>query len=219
MIFIDKQRMFVQGMTSLINNTKFPDIKIKGHYNKTEDFILDFDGDADVIVLDINLDEMDGIEFITKLKKQHKKIKIVVISTYADYKFVKKAMTNGAEAYILKSSDFAEFESCIIEVMDNKTFLGTGVHLSPPASIFKSNYKPADKTNRFEDRYQIRQRLTKREQEILRLITQAKSNDEIGDQLYISDQTVGVHRKNIMRKLGMKTTMTLIKYAIENELV
>ncbi len=211
--------MFVQGITCLINSNKYPDIKIKGQYTKTDDFTQSFDGDADVIVIDINLSETDGIEFITKLKKQYKKVKIIVLSNYADYKFVKQAMTNGADGYLLKTADFSEFESCILDVMEGKNFLGSEVYLSPPVSIFKNSFKPSDKVNRFEDKFQIRQRLTKREQEILRLITQAKSNDEIGSQLYISDQTVGVHRKNIMRKLGMKTTMTLIKYAIENELV
>jgi DNA-binding NarL/FixJ family response regulator len=219
MIFIDKQRMFVQGMISLINKSKYPDIKILGQYEKTDEFVKYFDGEADIVVIDIQLTDNEGVDFITKIKKQYKNIKVVVLTTLTDYKFVKQSMTNGADGYLLKTSDFSEFEFCIIEVMENKTFMGNGVHLSPPASIFKNSFKPSDKTQRFEDRYQIRQKLTKREQEILRLITQAKTNDEIGDLLFISDQTVGVHRKNIMRKLGMKSTMTLIKYAIENELV
>jgi DNA-binding NarL/FixJ family response regulator len=219
MIFIDSQKMVVQGLISLLEDLKFPDIKISGVYDKAANFYNSFDGKADLIVVDLNIADSDGIEFISKIKSQYKTVKIIVLSAYADYKFVKSSMTNGADGYILKTSDFSEFETCIIEVMNDKTFLGEGVYLSPPVSAFKNGFKIAEKQLKYEDRFQIKQRLTKREQEILRLITQTKSNDEIGTQLFISDQTVGVHRKNIMRKLGMRSTMTLIKYAIENELV
>ena len=65
----------------------------------------------------------------------------------------------------------------------------------------------------------IKRKLTSREQEVLALITQAKNNKEIADELYISDQTVGVHRKNIMRKLGVRNTVNLVKFALENQLV
>jgi DNA-binding NarL/FixJ family response regulator len=65
----------------------------------------------------------------------------------------------------------------------------------------------------------IKQKLTSREHEVLELITQAKNNKEIAKELFISDQTVGVHRKNIMRKLGVRNTINLIKFALENQLV
>ena len=99
------------------------------------------------------------------------------------------------------------------------TFLGEGLSVSPPANSFKKGFSLERKFGFYEDRFQIKQKLTKRESEILKLIIQAKNNKEIGDELYISDQTVGVHRKNIMRKLGVRSTMSLIKFAIENQIV
>ncbi len=219
MIFIDRQKMFVQGLASLIEKTKFPSIKIQGIYLKAEDFFNNYDTNANVIAIDLNLEDSDGVDFIAKLKALQNNIKIIVLSSYAEHKFVKEAMKSGADGFLLKTSDFGEFETCVVEVMEGKTFLGSGVYITPPVSVFKNGFAVVEKINKYEDRFQIRQRLTKREQEILRLITQAKTNDEIGTQLFISDQTVGVHRKNIMRKLGVRSTMTLIKYAIEHELV
>ena len=77
----------------------------------------------------------------------------------------------------------------------------------------------SDVIRKYEDRYHVRQKLTKRELEILKLVAQAKSNKEIAGELYISDQTVGVHKKNIMRKLNVRSTLSLIKYATEQNLV
>ncbi|MBK8700807.1 MAG: response regulator transcription factor [Saprospiraceae bacterium] len=218
-IFIDRQKMFVQGMMALTEKMKYPVIKIAGHYSMTEYFFEDYGGDSDLIVVDLNLEDSDGIEFISRIKIAYPVQKIMVLSSYAEYRFVKDAMKKGADGFILKTADYSEFGSCVIEVMQGKTFLGSGVYLSPPVTLYKKEFKSSEKRSMYEDRFQIKQKLTKRELEILRLIIQAKTNDEIGDLLFISDQTVGVHKKNIMRKLGMRSTMTLIKYAIENELV
>jgi DNA-binding NarL/FixJ family response regulator len=220
-VFIDKHLMFVQGISAIIERIKFPSIKVEGVYCQAEQFNREFSEavSLDVVIMDLNVEDINGIEFITTFKKQYPSVRLVVLSSYSDYKLVKDAMKNGADGYILKNSDYTELESCLLEVMKGETYLGVGVHLTPPAASFKHNFKVVDNKSSFEDRFQLRQKLTKREAEILRLITQAKSNDEIGSQLYISDQTVGVHKKNIMRKLGARSTMNLIKYALENELV
>lgn len=218
-IFIDRQKMFVQGIMALTDKIKYPVIKITGQYSVTKYFLEDYNGDADIIAIDLNLEDSDGVDFIVKLRTEFPNQKIMVLSSYAEYRFVKDAMKNGADGYILKSADYSEFGNCALEIMQGKTFLGSGVFLTPPATLYKREFNVSSRRVMNEDRFQIKQKLTKRELEILRLIIQAKTNDEIGDQLFISHQTVGVHKKNIMRKLGMRSTMTLIKYAIENELV
>ncbi|MBP6397362.1 MAG: response regulator transcription factor [Saprospiraceae bacterium] len=218
-IFIDRQKMFVQGIMALADKIKYPVIKIAGQYSVTKYFLEDYDGGADIIAVDLNLEDSDGIDFIAQLRSDFPDQKVMVLSSYAEYKFVKDAMKKGADGYILKTADYSEFGNCIIDIMQGKTFLGSGVYLTPPVTVYKREFSSSTRRVMNEDRFQIKQKLTKRELEILRLIIQAKTNDEIGDQLFISHQTVGVHKKNIMRKLGMKSTMTLIKYAIENELV
>lgn len=218
-VFIDGHRLFLQGMYALIEQTKFPSIKIVGEYNKIDDFLREFSGDADIVVTEISHDDNDSIAFIAQIKNLYKNPKIVVLSAYKEYRFVKDAIRNGADGYLLKSSDINDFENCLIDVMDEKTYLGKGVYLTPPASLFKNGLAKVEVKRRYEDRFLIKQKLTRRETEILKLISQAKSNTEIGEMLYISDQTVGAHKKSIMRKLGTKSTIALIKYALENEIV
>ena len=99
--------------------------------------------------------------------------------------------------------------------MEDKTYIAPGLHITPPNGKRLSKGKKSI----YEDRFVIKQKLTPREQEVLELITEAKNNKEIAKELFISDQTVGVHRKNIMRKLGVKNTINLIKFAFENQLV
>lgn len=218
-VFIDGHSLFLQGMYALLEQTKFPTIKIVGEYQKIDDFFREFSGDADVVVTELSHDDNDNITFITKIKAMYQNPKIVVLSAYKEYRFVKEAIRNGADGYLLKSSDINDFENCLLDVLENKTYLGKGVYLTPPASLFKNGLAKVEVKRRYEDRFMIKQKLTRRETEILRLITQARTNNEIGEMLYISDQTVGAHKKSIMRKLGTKSTVALIKYALENEIV
>ena len=111
-----------------------------------------------------------------------------------------------------------ELWKAIGEVMEGRTFLGKGVRLNTTLEEIK---RKIEDQSRFpsEDKFIKKYNLTKRELEILKLITHALSNKEIGKVLYISDQTVSVHRKNIMRKLGVSNTAGLIKLAYDNSLV
>ena len=217
--FIDKQILFVQGLTALLEKTNYPAIKVIGHYTKGNDFVEKETEKVDLIFLDINLGDEDGMEFVPRIKKTDLNIKLIVLTSYGDYRYVKDAMQRGADGFILKSADYSELATCIDEVMDGNTYIGDGLSISPPLNSFKKGFGVERKMAYYEDRFQIKQKLTKREIEILKLIIQAKNNKEIGDELFISDQTVGVHRKNIMRKLGVRSTMSLIKFAIENQLV
>ncbi len=168
-----------------------------------------------LLILDLNLLKEDGIEILPRILKSSPATKTIVLTSYSNHKYVKEAMKSGADAYLLKSHSIEDLKQAIFDVMDEKTYLGSGLHITPP-----NNYDAnSERTSKFEDRFMIRRRLTKREQEILKLITQAKNNKEIASELFISDQTVGVHRKNIMRKLGVRNTVNLIKFTFENQLV
>jgi DNA-binding NarL/FixJ family response regulator len=218
-VFIDAQTMLVQGLSAIAENTKYPAIKIVGVHSEIEDFLNKNRNDHDIVVMDIYIERDDIFDLIRKIKKETSS-KVLILSNYSEYRIVRQAMISGADGFVLKMADYSEFENAIIELMNGGTYLGTNVHLTPPASLYKKTYKIEEgPTLHLEDRIKIKNKLTKRELEILRQIIQAKTNKEIGENLFISDQTVGVHRKNIMRKLGKSSTVTLIKYVIENDLV
>lgn len=124
---------------------------------------------------------------------------------------VKAAFRAGADGYLLKSGATEELFQAIEQVLEGRTFTGSGVMLLEPGQANKNNHP---------DGARRKHGLTRREIEIMRYIGQALNNKDIATRLFISDQTVSVHRKNIMRKLcRINNTATLIKLAFENHLV
>jgi len=216
-VLVDVQGLFRLGLKAYFNKLDAPHVNIIGEESTAEGLMLFLHKNltTDLVILDLNLPDEDGLELIPRIRKQFKKIRILVLTAYSDYKFVGQAMKNGADGYILKSHSETDLINAIDEVMEGRTYLAPGLHITPP----NGKRITGQKKSNYEDRFVIKQKLTSREHEVLELITQAKNNKEIAKELFISDQTVGVHRKNIMRKLGVRNTINLIKFALENQLV
>ena len=136
---------------------------------------------------------------------------VVVMTVQDDPRLVKAAFRAGADGYLLKSGTTEELFQAIEQVVEGHTFTGSGVMMLEPSQTTKNSHP--DKT------FARKHGLTRREIEIMRYIGQALNNKDIATRLFISDQTVSVHRKNIMRKLRVNNTATLIKIAFENHLV
>lgn len=216
-VIVDGQSIFRAGLKAYFSNTEEPKVNIIGEEQSAEGVTLFLHKNlaTELIFLDLNLPDTDGLELIPQLRKQFKNVKILVLTSYSDYKFVGQALKNGADGYVVKSNEPEDLLEGVREVMAGNTYIAPGLHITPPNGKRLTNGKKST----YEDRFVIKQKLTKREHEVLELITQAKNNKEIAKELYISDQTVGVHRKNIMRKLGVRNTINLIKFALENQLV
>ncbi len=217
-VLVDIQSIFRTGLKSYYASMEEPPIQIIGEEKTAAGLLLFLNKNlsTELVILDLNLPDQDGLDLIPLIRKQFKTIKIIVLTSYSDFKFVGQALKNGADGYILKSHEIEDLNEAIKEVMEGRTYLASGLHITPPnGKRLTSNVKKS----MYEDRFVIKQKLTKREQEVLQLITEAKNNKEIAKELFISDQTVGVHRKNIMRKLSVKNTINLIKFALENQLV
>lgn len=168
---------------------------------------------ADIVLLDLNMPVMDGLEVIPVLQSDFPKVKVIVVTKYSDPKFVKECLQIlQVPGYVLKTSRLAELLDAIQLVAGGGGYISKGLQLHPKDSV------SAEPESRFEEVFLARYNLTRRELEILSLIAQAKGNVEIADKLFISHQTVGAHRKNIMRKLNISTTAGLVRFAIENQL-
>lgn len=167
----------------------------------------------DLLLLDLNLPETDGLKMLPGIKIDSANTRVLVMTVFDDPRMVKAAFKAGADGYMLKSGSKDELFRAIEEVIEGHTFLGNGVALVDQRNGNGSESGMPDK------RFARRHGLTRREMEIMRYIGQAMSNMSIAEKLYISDQTVSVHRKNIMRKLGVNNTANLIKIAFENNLV
>ncbi len=218
-LLADDHQLFTEGLKNILGRSQKYSFHILGEALNGNELISLIEKEIpDLVLLDLNMPESDGLEVLETIRKKYKDLRILALTMYDEVKLVKSAFKSGVDGYILKNSDPKDLLFAIDVVLQGKTYLGDGVELVGKAWR-KNGLVEHGSKKKFEDSFIQKYNLTKREMEILRLITQALSNKEIADELYISDQTVGVHRKNIMRKLSVSNIAGLIKIAYDNSLV
>ncbi len=211
-ILVDDHQIFIEGLKSVLQKSSLEVIATAADGNEALE-LIQF-RQPEFLILDLNLPGKDGLEILSFIKYHRLPIKTLVLSMYADPKIVRSALKKGAKGYLLKDRDIHELKNAIEEIIKGNIYLGKGL---PSVSI--GNEKLRKRSPIYSDPFTKKHYLTKREIEILNLIAQAMSNKEIARELFISDQTVGVHRKNIMRKLGVSNTAGLVKLAYDHSLV
>lgn len=154
----------------------------------------------DVVLLDIGLPDMNGVEIATRLAGRDCSAKIVALSMYSDKRFVMEMLKAGAAGYVTKTADGTELLDAVRAVFAGKRYLSTDV----VTALADGAGAGADDGRR----------LGRREQEVLRLLAEGRRTADIADHLHISPGTVEVHRRNIMRKLDLHTVAELTRYAI-----
>ena len=208
-IVADDHQLFVESMKMLLQSTDAYEFNIMDvAYNGEELVNMLKITKPDLLLLDINLPSKNGLEVLQEMKKTMKGTRILVLTMYDDPKIIKEAFSMQVDGYLLKNCSRDELHEAIETVMDGEVYIGRGVSVANHQGVATA----------FEDIFQKKFSLTKREVEVLRLITQARNNGSIAKELYISEQTAAVHRKNIMRKIGVNSTAALIKVAYDNEL-
>ena len=215
-VIADDHQLFIAGLRTILKDINGYEMELLDIANTGEELIKILKHkEPDLLILDLNMPERDGLDVLGSIRERYEELKILALTMYDESKIVKSAFKSGVDGYVLKSTGKEELLRAIGEVLEGKTYMGKGVSLN---SIIEGSRK-SDSDFQFEDRFIKKYNLTKREIEILRLISQAMSNKEIAKELYISDQTVSVHRKNIMRKLGVSNTAGLIKIAYDHSLI
>ncbi|MDA0874891.1 MAG: response regulator transcription factor [Bacteroidetes bacterium] len=158
----------------------------------------------DVVLVDLRIPEMDGIEVLRRIRQDYPLIKILVVSMHAGSAYVTRAVRNGAHGYLLKNSDIRDLSQAIDTIMSGGTWFSPTI-----AAAIDENGRVADP---YED-------LTTREREVLQLVAEGKTATDIRDILYISARTVEKHRSNLMKKLGLKSHAEVIRYALQRGLI
>jgi DNA-binding NarL/FixJ family response regulator len=209
----DDHLLFLDGLKGILQESEEFNIDIVGTATSGQELIrLVKLNKPHIVFLDLNMPKKDGLAVLTEIKDWNKEIKVIVVSMYNESKIVKSALKGGCKGYVLKMYGKHELFAAIESVLSGEVYVGKGIDLNSQGLPRKEDVK-------FDDSFIRKHKLTKRELEILRLISQALSNKQIGKELFISDQTVSVHRKNIMRKLGVSNTAGLIKVAYDNSLI
>jgi DNA-binding NarL/FixJ family response regulator len=165
----------------------------------------------DIIIMDISMPEMNGIECTKKIKQTYPEIHILMLSMHNEEHYVNEVFKSGASGYILKNSGKEELINAMKTVFSGKPYYSPEVTQTYLESLVKPGNKKPDIKNVINE-------LTSREIEILELIVSEFSNQEIAEKLFISIRTVDAHRRNLLNKIGVKNTAGLVKFAISNKL-
>jgi DNA-binding NarL/FixJ family response regulator len=214
LLIADDHTLYVDTLVMALEHQTSLPIKILGSVSNGEQLLEILQSMApDIVLLDLNMPVLNGLEVIPVLKSEFPEIKILVVTKYSDPKFIKECLqVHNVSGYILKTSTFSELLEGIRQIQKGHSYISRGLQLYPKEALDE------EEVTLFEETFLAKYNLTRRELEILSLIAQAKSNADIADGLFISPQTVGAHRKNIMRKLNISTTAGLVRFAIENQL-
>ncbi|WP_018628262.1 response regulator [Niabella aurantiaca] len=200
---VDDHPIVIEGLKNLLASATGFDIV---SFTTGSDFLnyLKTNG-ADVVLLDIVLPDANGLELCRDIKKKYPDITILAISNQAERSIIQQMLQNGASGYLLKNASADELLDCIEKGMKGETALSKEAKdiLSGPATN-DWNSIPS---------------LTKREKEILRLISEGLSSTDIADKLYLSQLTVETHRRNIIQKFQTNNMFSVIKLAMEHKII
>lgn len=197
---VDDHPMVIEGLQSMLQD--LPDIEVAGHAMNAASCLGFFiKNSADIVLLDINLPDQSGISVCKELLRKRPGLKVIALTNFDQLTYLVNMKEAGAKGYLLKNSSIAEIEKAIRAVTEgNEYWLGQN---SVRKSINEHN-QPL---------------LTRREIEVLKLIAEGLTNQEIADKLFVSISTVDSHRKNLISKLQAKNTAALVRTALENKLI
>lgn len=202
-VLADDHKMFRQGVKMIIDETD--DLEVIGEADDGLELLeLLKTKSPQMVILDISMPRMRGVEATREIKIIDPGMKILILTMHRNKELLYHCFSAGAEGYLLKEDTDTELFSAIEAIRKGRSYV------SPILSIDLAD----DLTRIYSGRQHPLERLTLREREVLTLISEGKTRKEIADSLYISVHTVGHHRSNIMRKLQMKKTAELVKYAV-----
>ena len=205
---VDDHHIFMEGLKILLTGEK--NIEIVGQAINGKDFISKLENiDVDVVLMDIEMPEMNGIETTTYISEHYPKIKVIALSMHGDEEYYYKMIHAGAKGFLLKESKSMELKEAIQKVSIGENYFSQEL-LRRIIYNFGSDKNIKSKKGT---------ELSKREIEILSLICNGFSNGEIADKIHISQRTAEGHRSSLLKKTNSKNTASLIMYAIKNNLV
>lgn len=210
-ILADDHQIFRDGIKSLLSDES--NLEIIGEASNGEELLsLLKTISPDILILDVTMPKITGIELTKIITQQYPGIKILILSMHKNEEYVINAMINGAKGYLPKDTSRKELLDAISSISNGEEYLGKLISSSILKSYIKKSYSGFDRLDKDEQ-------LTSREKEIIELIGKGYSNKEIADKLFISVRTVDSHKNHIMCKLKLRTTAELIIYGIKNKII
>lgn len=201
-LVVDDHPMVLEGMRAMLAQISFAELT--GLAANAMEAMEKLKQDIPHIVLtDINMPEITGIELTEKIRKEFPDVKVVAMSTFKERSYISEMVRNGASGYLLKSASREEIEEALLSVYEGKLFMSLDINLSRAETKEMKN-TPV---------------LSTREKEVLQLISDGLTNPQIAEKLFISLHTVDSHRKNLLTKFNVKNTASLIRTATQKGLL
>ena len=206
---LDDHPLIITGVGGMFQDD--PDIRLCWAISQPNDLLQRLlEMPVDLLLLDINLTQADGLIVCKQLHQQYPALYILMLTSYEETTLVKAALRNGASGYLLKNAPYSEMADAIQIIYRGERYLTQRIRdllleegLGHPTSQ-ATGYTP---------------QLTRRELEVLRLIVQELTSQEMADKLFVSSKTIETHRMNLIQKMGVKNTAGLVRVAMEKGLV
>ncbi|MEN6387057.1 MAG: response regulator transcription factor [Phycisphaerales bacterium] len=207
-VLVDDHKVLRHGLSQALKGEE--DMEIIGQAeNGYEAIKLAQELVPDIMVMDIAMPELNGIEATRQILKTHPQIRVIALSMHSNKKFIHEMFKAGARGYLLKDCEYSELINAIRVVMQNKTYLSPSI-----TGVVIENYMMAGTTEK-QNAFAV---LSDREREVLQLIAEGKTTKQIARMLHVSPKTVEGHRTMIMHKLEIDSIANLTKYAIREGL-
>ena len=211
-LIVDDHKLIRDGITSFLSDSS--KYEITDEVSDGLEAINSIKQNApDLIITDLIMPNMDGMELISFVKKEFPSINIIVLSMVDETQYIRQVLKLGANGYLLKNSGIDEVKAAIDAVMKGNNYYGGDVMDAVMTQLTTGAKKK--KVSRFDNAFS----LTKREKEILKLIIEEYNNGEIAEKLFISIRTVDAHKRNMIEKTGSKNMAGLLVWAINNEVL
>lgn len=209
-LIADDHQLFREGLVTLLTDSN--QIEVVGQAeNGSEAIDKAFKLKPDIIIMDIGMPTLNGIEATKIIKKNQSEVKIIALSMHAEKTYIKRMLEAGAKGYVQKNCAIQKLIEGIIAVNSGSIYLSESITEALVEDYLE--YKKED------DQMRLIESLTSREMEILILVASGKSTGDIAEELYISVKTIGTHKHNILEKLQLKTTADLVKFALRHNLI
>lgn len=209
-LLIDDHQIILDSLQMLFSSIS--NIEVVGTLSESRKVKKFLDNnDVDIVITDLNMPQMSGIDLTLQIKEFFPKVKVLLLTMIEEGSNIREAIKVGVNGYVLKKAGKDELEKAVLSLIAGKNYYSEAVIDELAAT--------SDDENLNEAQPETMLHLTSREIEILKLVAQELPSNKIGEMLFISMATVETHRRNLMQKLGSKTSIGLVKYAIKHGLI
>ena len=210
-LIAEDHRILLESLALLLASIEGVEVVSKHTNGRQVLNALELEPDIDMVVSDVQMPVMGGIELTLQLREHFPGVKICLLTVADQPEAIKEAIRAGADGYVLKSAERSELESALNIISKGNKFYSETVMMQLAHNTGIEFTPDIDKPQKIA--------ITQRELEVLKLIAQELSGTQIAEKLFISPTTVETHRKHLMQKLGVQTTIGLVKYAIKFQII